>query len=149
MIVTLRADFYDRPLQLPQLGEWFRQRTELVLPLTTAELEQAITAPAASMGVTLEPALVSATITDVKEQPGALPLLQYALTELFERRNDRTITLATYEEIGGVTGALARRADDIYNRLDSAAQEASSPTFSSPHHPRRRKRRYKAAGASC
>ena len=129
VIVTLRADFYDRPLQLPQLGEWLRQRTELVLPLTVAELEQAITAPAASMGVTLESALVSAIITDVNEQPGALPLLQYALTELFERRDGRTLTLATYEEIGGVTGALARRADDIYNRLDAPAQEASRQLF--------------------
>ena len=129
VIVTLRADFYDRPLQLPQLGEWLRQRTELVLPLTVAELEQAITAPAASMGVRLEPGLVSAIITDVKEQPGALPLLQYALTEMFERRDGRKLTLATYEEIGGVTGALARRADDIYNRLDAPAQEASRQLF--------------------
>ena len=129
VIVTLRADFYDRPLQFPQLGEWLRQRTELVLPLTTSELEQAITMPAANMGVTLEPGLVSAIMVDVKEQPGALPLLQYALTELFERRNGRNMTLAAYEEIGGVTGALARRADEIYAGLETAAQEATRQLF--------------------
>ena len=129
VIVTLRADFYDRPLQLPQLGEWMRERTELVLPLHTTELEEAIVAPAASMGVTLEPGLVSAIITDVKEQPGALPLMQYALTELFERRNGRLLTLAAYAAIGGVTGALARRAEEIYNHLDAPTQEATRQLF--------------------
>ena len=129
VIVTLRADFYDRPLQLPQLGEWMQQRTELVLPLTITELEETITKPAASMGVTLEPSLVSAIIADVKEQPGALPLMQYALTELFERRNGRTLTLAAYEAIGGVTGALARRADEIYEGLDPSGQEATRQLF--------------------
>ncbi|VAW42294.1 High-affnity carbon uptake protein Hat/HatR, partial [hydrothermal vent metagenome] len=137
VIITLRADFYDRPLHLPQLGEWMRQRTELVLPLTVGELEQAITAPAARMGISCEPGLVSAIITDVKEQPGALPLMQYALTELFEQRNSlpprssggRILTLAAYQEIGGVTGALARRADEIYQNLDEAGQEATRQLF--------------------
>jgi WD40 repeat protein len=129
VIVTLRADFYDRPLQNPQLGEWLRQRTELVLPMSTAELEEAIAAPAASMGVTLEPGLVSAILTDVKEQPGALPLMQYALTELFERRNGRSLTLVAYKEIGGVTGALARRADEIYNGLDPEGQADTRQLF--------------------
>ncbi|MFQ5419905.1 MAG: hypothetical protein ACE5EY_06035, partial [Anaerolineae bacterium] len=129
VIITLRADFYDRPLQLPQLGEWMRQRTELVLPLTVAELEQAITAPAASMGITPEPGLVSAIIADVHEQPGALPLLQHALTELFERRNGRLLTLSTYNEIGGVTGALARRAEELYAAFDHEGQEATRQLF--------------------
>jgi WD40 repeat protein/serine/threonine protein kinase/DNA-binding SARP family transcriptional activator len=129
VIITLRADFYDRPLQLPQLGEWMRQRTELVLPLSVAELEQAITAPAAKMGISCEPGLVSAIITDVKEQPGALPLMQYALTELFERRNGRLLTLAAYEEIGGVTGALARRAEEIYQNLEEVSQETARQLF--------------------
>ncbi len=129
VIVTLRADFYDRPLQIPQLGEWLRQRTELVLPLTTAELEETITAPAAQMDVTLEAGLVATIMSDVQEQPGALPLLQYALTELFARRNGRLLTIAAYEEIGGVTGALAKRADEIYENLDGAGQEATRQMF--------------------
>ncbi|MCA9925817.1 MAG: protein kinase, partial [Anaerolineales bacterium] len=86
VVVTLRADFYDRPLQVPPLGKLLRQHTELALPLTPDELQEAICRPAAGVGVTVEPQLAGAIIADVQEQPGGLPLLQYALTELFERR---------------------------------------------------------------
>jgi len=55
--------------------------------------------------------LVATIVRDVEAQPGALPLLQYALTELFERRDGRGLTRAAYQASGGVTGALARRAD--------------------------------------
>jgi hypothetical protein len=129
LVLTLRADFYDRPLQYNDLGELLRQRTEVVLPLTPAELEQAITRPAASVGVACEPALVTAITTEVNEQPGALPLVQYALTELFERRDGRTLTLAAYRQIGGVTGALARRADEIYDSLDATGQNTTRQLF--------------------
>lgn len=129
VIITLRADFYDRPLQLPRLGDWLRRRTELVLPLTVAELEQAITVPAANMGVTLEAGLAAEIIAEVHEQPGALPLMQYALTELFERRDGRTITLNTYKEIGGITGALARRANETYTQLNEAGRTAARELF--------------------
>lgn len=129
VVITLRADFYDRPLHLPQLAEWMRQRTEVVLPMKTAELEEAIVKPAANMGVAVEPALVAAVLTDVKEQPGALPMMQYALTEIFERRNGRALTLAVYESIGGITGALAQRADEIYQQLNDDQQEATRQLF--------------------
>ena len=86
MIVTLRADFYDRPLSTPASGSCSRRRTEAVPPLTPDELEQAIRGPAERVGVRPEPGLVAEMIADVAHQPGALPLLQYALTELFERR---------------------------------------------------------------
>src|SRR5204863_3806032 len=62
-------------------------------------------------------------------QPGALPLLQYALTELFERRTGRLMRLDAYRESGGVLGALARRADTIYTELDAPAQEATRQLF--------------------
>src|SRR5262249_21838183 len=113
IVATLRADFYDRPLLYSGFGELVRERTEVVLPLTTEELEQAIGGPAARVGVAVAPELVAAIVTDVGEQPGTLPLLQYALTELFERRQGRMLTLAAYRETGGVRGALARRADEI------------------------------------
>jgi len=111
VVATLRADFYDRPLGYGGLGELIRERTEVVLPLTVAELRRAITGPAERAGLTLEPGLVTAIVKDVGAQPGTLPLLQYALTELFERRDGRTLTLAAYRASGGVLGALARRAD--------------------------------------
>ncbi|MAU01573.1 MAG: hypothetical protein CL608_30920 [Anaerolineaceae bacterium] len=129
VIITLRADFYDRPLERPVLGEWLRQRTEIVLPMTPVELEQAITAPAATMGIACEAGLAAAVLSDVVEQPGALPLMQYALTELFEQRQDRLLTLSAYQEIGGVTGALARRAEEIYADFETIEQEATRQLF--------------------
>ena len=124
IILTLRADFYDRPLLIPRLAELMRGTTETVIPLNARELEQAITAPAERVGLRLESGLATTIINDVSEQPGALPLLQYAMTELFERREGLVLTLSAYREIGGVTGALARRADELYASLDAEAQGA-------------------------
>jgi WD40 repeat protein/serine/threonine protein kinase/DNA-binding XRE family transcriptional regulator len=129
VVITLRADFYDRPLLYTALGELIRARTEVILPLTADDLEQAIASPARRAGLALEPGLVAAIVKDVGEQPGALPLLQYALTELFERRDGRTLTLAAYRESGSVSGALARRADEIYAGLTEQQQEATRQLF--------------------
>ncbi|MCC7445912.1 MAG: protein kinase [Anaerolineae bacterium] len=129
VIVTLRADFYDRPLLYPAFGNLMKLRTEVVLPLSAEELHRAIVGPAERVGVMLEPGLVDAIMTDVGEQPGALPLLQYALTELFERRKSRLLTLDVYRATGGVLGALARRADELYNELDEAGQQAVRQIF--------------------
>ena len=111
MILTLRADFYDRPLSVPEVAELMRTRTATVVPLTPEELERAIDGPAARVGVVPELALVAEMVADVSERPGALPLLQYALTELFEARRGDAMTLEAYREIGGVSGALVRRAE--------------------------------------
>jgi WD40 repeat protein/class 3 adenylate cyclase len=131
VIVTLRADFFDRPLLYPDPGELMRQRTAVVLPLSAEELERAIVRPAAQMGVASEPELIAAIIKDVGEQPGALPLLQYALTELFERRDQdtNTMTVAAYRESGGVLGALARRADELYEGLSDEEREGCRQLF--------------------
>ncbi|MCB9461534.1 MAG: protein kinase [Anaerolineaceae bacterium] len=129
IIITLRADFYDRPLLYGDFGELIRQRTELVLPLSNSQLQEAIVEPARLVNMELENGLVNAIIKDVRMQPGALPLLQYALTELFERRTGRMMTLNTYQEIGGTSGALARRADEIYSQLDDAEAEAARQIF--------------------
>src|SRR5215211_5151742 len=129
VIVTLRADFYDRPLLYPGFSELMRQRTEVVVPLAPEELKQAIISPAARSGLRVDPELVEAIIGDVAEQPGALPLLQYALTEVFERRAGRTLTLTPYNASGGVLGALARRAEEIYTGLRPEQQEAARQLF--------------------
>jgi WD40 repeat protein len=129
VIVTLRADFYDRPLVYPRFGELLAERTDAVPPLTPDELEQAIRGPAERVGVRPEPGLVAELIADVAHQPGALPLLQYALTELFERRDEDRLTLAAYQDVGGVTGALSARADQIYETTDPTGQRATKQVF--------------------
>jgi WD40 repeat protein/serine/threonine protein kinase/energy-coupling factor transporter ATP-binding protein EcfA2 len=129
IIVTLRADFYDRPLMYGDFGELIRQRTELVLPLNQEELTESIVEPAKQVSVHMENGLVEAIIKDVKQQPGALPLLQYALTELFERRTGRMMTLKAYQDIGGTAGALARRAEELYTQFDDDKRDTARQLF--------------------
>ncbi len=129
VVITLRADFVDRPLQYVDFGELVRQRTEFVLPLSPDELEEAISQPVTQLGLTLEPGLAAQIIRDVGDEPGTLPLLQYALTELFEQRQGVVLTRAAYEASGGVLGALGHRAEEIYSGLDEAAREATRQLF--------------------
>ena len=129
VIVTLRADFIDRPLSYVDFGELLRQRSEFVLPLTPDELEQAIVGPAERVGLQFESGLVSAILRDVSDQPGALPLLQYALTELFEQRADHLLTKNAYQAMGGVLGALGRRAEEVYLGLSETEQATARQIF--------------------
>lgn len=129
LVLTLRADYFDRPLHYAQFGDLVRSHMVTVLPLSAEELERAIIQPAQQAGITLEPGLAARIIDDVLYQPGGLPLLQYTLTELFEHRDERTLTLSTYETIGGATGALARRAEELFQEQDEVGQEAIRQLF--------------------
>lgn len=129
VIITLRADFYDRPLLFPEFGNLIRERTEVVLPLSAADLEEAIVGPAQRVGMSVEEKLIAAVVGDVSGEIGALPLLQYALTEVFERRRGRNLTLEAYQESGGALGALARRATDLYSEMDAKHQETVRQLF--------------------
>ena len=128
VVVTLRADFYDRPLRYRGFADLFAARVESLVPLSAEQLEQVITKPAEQADVSLEPGLVAAMLADVAEEPGALPLLEYALTELFERQEGRMLTLGAYREIGGVE-ALGRRAEEVYDGLDDAGKNAARQLF--------------------
>ncbi len=129
VVITLRADFTDKPLRYVDFGELMNRRFEFILPLTADELERAILNPAQRVGLKLEKGLVSTIIREVGNQPGALPLLQFALSELFEKRDGRTLTTKAYQEIGGVLGALGRSAETIYSSLDEAARFAARQLF--------------------
>jgi DNA-binding SARP family transcriptional activator/ABC-type glycerol-3-phosphate transport system substrate-binding protein len=129
VVATLRADHFADPLLSPELGELVRTGTEVVTPLTRDGLERAVVRPAASVGVQLEPGLATEVITDVARQPGELPLLQYALTELFERSDGTRLAREGYAAIGGVFGALGRQADDVYAGLDAEGRETARQVF--------------------
>jgi WD40 repeat protein len=125
----LRADFYDRPLRYLPASALLGRRTEVVGPLTPSEMYQAITGPAERVGLELERDLAATIMQDVAEQPGTLPLLQYTLTELYERREGRVLTLAAYRDSGGVFGSLARRAESLYAGLTAPEQTAARQLF--------------------
>ncbi|HSM21702.1 MAG TPA: serine/threonine-protein kinase, partial [Rubrivivax sp.] len=129
LLITLRADFYDRPLQDQDWGQLLKQNSEIMLPLNRTELTWAIREPARRAGVRLEDGLATGIVADVADQPGALPLLQYAMTELFESREDWLIRSESYEQLGRVQGALGKRAEAVFAGLDEAGQEAARQTF--------------------
>ena len=129
VVATIRADFFDKPLFYEGMGDLIQNRTQVVLPFSSAEIEQAITGPANRVGLQVDNDLVAAMVADVKEEPGALPLLQYALTELFERRVANRLTLKAYRDSGGVQGALARRAQEVLDELDNALKPVARQIF--------------------
>ena len=140
VILTLRADSYHRPLGYAEFAARLASNVVNVLPLTSDELESAAQEPAARTGVSLEPALLAELLADVIGEPGALPIFQYALTELFDRRDGDVLTVAAYRAMGGVRGALSRRADDLYHRLTLEEQEAATaavPAAGDDHRARR------------
>ena len=124
VVFTLRADFYDRPLSHEVLGRLVQRATIPVLPLSADELERAIVHPAVAHGAVFEPGLVAEMIADVVYQPGGLPLLQFTLTELWDRCGGGLLTLDAYRELGGTAGSLARRAESIHARATMSEREA-------------------------
>ncbi|MFK7917890.1 MAG: BTAD domain-containing putative transcriptional regulator [Ilumatobacter sp.] len=129
VVATLRADFYDRPLRHVAFGELLRLGTEVISPMNAAELDRAITAPANELGVTFDDGLAALIAADMSGQNTALPLLQHALTELFTERTGRRITTEAYHRMGGVSGALVRRADAIYDDFDTDARATVREVF--------------------
>ncbi len=121
VLLTLRADFYDRPMNYPELGRLIERNSKAVLPLSLAELYSVIQKPATLPDVRLQfdTGLVAELVFEVRGQPGGLPLLQFTLDQLFERRSGLRLTNAAYEDIGGVRGALAKHTEATYERLPS------------------------------
>jgi hypothetical protein len=111
----LRADFYASALRHRPLADALQGRVENLGPMTREELREAIIRPAGV--VSFENGLVDTLLDDVTAQPGSLPLLQFALREMWMRLDKRRMTRATYDAIGGVEGAVAQRAQKIFDSL--------------------------------
>ncbi|MFP5253071.1 MAG: hypothetical protein ACLGH4_04680 [Actinomycetes bacterium] len=94
----------------------------MVPPLTETELREVVEEPARMAGHTVEAELTEVAVRDVLGRSGALPLLSTALAETWERRRDGALTLAGYLATGGVTGAVARSAENAYASLPTEAQ---------------------------
>jgi len=119
VLLTIRADFYDRPMQYPALNSLLQAHLRQVLPMDVEDLRATIEQPAAQPDVrlTFEGNLVGDLLFEIQGQVGALPLLQFTLYQLFERRSGHRLTLQAYHEIGGVKGALAQHAEKTYTSL--------------------------------
>ena len=123
VLLTMRADFLGKCATYPDLAAALSDSQELVGPMTEHELRKAIDHPAALVGCTLEPGLTDLLLHDVRGQAGALPLLEYALLELWRQRQGNRLTIAAYSDMGGVQGALEHRADAILKGFQSRPGE--------------------------
>jgi len=123
VVLTLRADFYGKCAPYEQLAAALSDNQMLVSPMSDQELRDAIVKPAQLNGCEFETGLDQLLINDVKNQSGGLPLLEYALTQLWERRQGRILTHRAYRKLGGVTEALATRAEKVYADLSEASKK--------------------------
>ena len=127
VVLTIRADFYAECAEHGPLATLVGANQVLVGPMRRDELRRAIELPARKAGLRVEPRLLSALVGDVAGEPGGLPLLSAALLELWQRRSGRTLRHSDYERTGGVRGAVARLAEDAYQRLSPAERRRARP----------------------
>lgn len=133
VLATLRSDFYPQAQQMPEFLRLKAERGHCdLLPPAAAALQRLIVEPARLAGLGFERdessgrTLDEVILRDATHDPSVLPLLQYTLSELYHQRdtNRRLLTFAAYEALGGVEGALARRADELFQSLPDDAREA-------------------------
>ena len=117
VVVAVRADFYGRCAGYRDLAELLGPNHLLVGPMTPDELSRAIEFPARAAGLRVEPELTAALVNDMRDEPGALPLLSAALLDLWQRRDGRTIRLEAYARLGGVSASVSRLAEAAVDRL--------------------------------
>ncbi|MCA2973777.1 MAG: hypothetical protein IM337_07130 [Microcystis sp. M110S1] len=131
IVMTMRADFLDKLSPYPSLGKIHDQYSKMLTDMDENELRLAIAEPAARNGVIFEQGLINQIIADFYEQAGSLPLLQYTLDLLWQKDHiqERVLNIKTYQEIGGVTGALEKQADKIYGKFNEQQRKAAEEIF--------------------
>jgi WD40 repeat protein/energy-coupling factor transporter ATP-binding protein EcfA2 len=130
VVLGVRADFFPHCSRHPRLAAALSEDTQVVVgPMMRDELRRAIIEPAASVGVTVAPELISTLTADGADEPGALPLVSYALLETWRRRRDDVLTLDDYQASGGIRGAVAESAEHLYRDLDPGQQSLIRQIF--------------------
>jgi DNA-binding SARP family transcriptional activator/WD40 repeat protein len=126
VVATLRADYFDRPLDHARFAAVVHGATVTVPAMTAAELGRAVTGPATDLEI--DPGLAAELVASVVDQPAALPALQFTLYELAERGNGR-LTRADLAALGGIDGAIATRAEQLHAALDEERHQVVRRLF--------------------
>ena len=148
VILALRADFYTHALRYPGLAAALQYRHIVLGPMTAEQVRRAITEPARLARVDVEEGLVGLLLRDVTppevagsadsggsgvepagDEPGALPLLSYALLATWENGRGGTLTVADYLSSGGFRDALTRAAEAAYGSLSPAEERLARRLF--------------------
>ncbi len=116
LVLTLRADFLGQALSYRPFADALLHQDLKLCPMKRQELEDAIALPAEKLGVAIEDGLTKRLLDAVEKQPGNLPLLEFALTQLWSKMSEATLTHAAYDDIGGVEKALANHAEAVFRQ---------------------------------
>ena len=124
LVVALRADRMGELSAYAAASRLIEPGLFLLGAMAEEDLRAAIEGPARQAGLPIEPGLVDLLIREVEGVPGALPLLSHALRETWLRREGRTLTVEGYLATGGIRGAVAQSAEDVYERVDRDQHDA-------------------------
>ena len=127
--LTLRGDFVGKALAYRPLSDRLQDAQINLGPMTREELECVIRNPAEKIQLEFEAGLVRRILNDVGEEPGNLPLLEFVLKELWDKRRGQILLNEIYDGIGGLHGAVATKADELLNGLSSGEQKILQRIF--------------------
>ncbi|KRV48826.1 hypothetical protein AQ490_23475 [Wenjunlia vitaminophila] len=130
VLITVRADFYPHCSAHPGLVGALRDGVQLPIgPPAPDELRELIVEPARRRGVAVDADLLATLIADASDQPGSLPLVAHLLRQLWHRRQGAALHLTDYHASGGVQGAVAQTAEEVYTRCTPRQQQALRNVF--------------------
>ncbi len=132
VVLSLRSDFLDRVAEDPAFVAEVSAGLFLLANPGRDGLRDALVQPAEMAGYQLEsPAMVDDMLAYLETTPGALPLLQFAASRLWERRDvgRKLLTSEAYQAMGGIAGALATHADATLAELPASSQALARTVF--------------------
>jgi energy-coupling factor transporter ATP-binding protein EcfA2 len=129
LVLTLRGDFVGKALAYRPLSDRLQDAQVNLGPMTEEELGQAVRRPAGEVGLEFEAGLDRRILADVGDEPGNLPLLEFVLRELWETRQGGQLLHESYDRMGGLQGAVAAKAEALFERLSLPEQEATRRLF--------------------
>ncbi|MFE4693319.1 trypsin-like peptidase domain-containing protein [Streptomyces sp. NPDC056749] len=129
VVATARPDSLDA-LVTAGTSDAVSDAVQFLAPLSDDDLKRAVTAPVDAVpGLWFEPGLPERIVTDAGNEPGRMPLVQFALTELWHQRSSSMLTHTAYDAFGGIAGALVGHADGVHAQLTRKQQELAPRLF--------------------
>ena len=129
VILTMRSDFEIHVLKYKDLRALFDGGRVTVTPMEREELREAIERPAQQVWLMIEKSVVDALLEETYGEPGALPLLQFALLKLWKNRWHSKVRMEEYRRLGGVRLALRKAADELYGKMIEQNRQVARRIF--------------------
>jgi WD40 repeat protein len=129
IVLTLRSDFLGETQQHSKLNQLLAKDSVIVPAMNENELRDAIAQPAELAGHSLDEATINLLLEQTEGRASALPLLQFALTQIWDNMSKGISAAQTLSECGGVGGALAKKAEEVFAQLTEEDQKVTRRIF--------------------